>query len=286
MAGSGKKWLIGCGAGCGVLFLLVVLGGPVAFLGVRKAVDKGEDIKAGFEELCAQYGRPGDFTPAPDGSLSADRMDVFLAVRQVMAPDRKKMGDILRTLDDQEVDGVKPNWLGKTRAGFRLIPTTMDFLNRRNAVLLEQGMGLGEYLYIYSLAYFGLLDKDIIDGPSFEITGDSSEQESKKFRWEVKAGKGDPERDRERVVRTYLHRIHLQIARNQLAALNREGDPGGIRPQLTAEIAALEAEPLRLLWETGLPEVVSSSLEPYREQLEEVYDPMVNLLEIGLVKQE
>jgi hypothetical protein len=285
MAGAAKKWFIGCGIGCG-LFLLIIGGiGTVSYLGIKQAVDHGEDIEAGFEELRAEYGAPSDFVPEPDGAVPSDRMEVFLAARDAMAADRKVAGDILRTLDGQDVDGKTPNFIDKAKAGIQLIPSMMTFIDQRNQALLNQGMGLGEYLYIYTLSYYVLLDRDLADGPGFNVSGE--EENSDGFRWETGEGKsGDTRVNREKQIRRYLHSIHLAMARNQLQAIENRGAPAELRQQLEAEMALMRDEPLRLLWETGMPSAMQLSLEMYRDQLEASYDEMVNVLESGLIEHE
>lgn len=285
MAGGARKWLLGCGIGCGVMVLLAAGVGTVGFLGVRKAMDRGKDIESGYEELKARYGAPEDFVPAPDGAVPAGRMLAFLAAREALAADRQVAGDILRTLDGQSADGTPPGFLQKAQAGFRLVPVMMDFVERRNQALTAQGLGLGEYYYIYSLAYFNLLGKDLADGPSFTVTSHDEGGDNRGFQWE--AGKNDRSEDsrddRERSIRRYLHGVQLQMARNQLEGLTALGGDEADRQRLEAEVAALGNDPRRLLWETGLPEAVRASLEPYRAQLEATYDPMTNVLEAGLV---
>lgn len=289
MAGTTKKWLIGCGIGCGLFFLVMAIGGTVAFFGVRKAMDHGKQIESGFEELRASFGGPGEFTPEPDGSVPYDRMETFLAARDSMAGYRQEVGDLMRTLDDQREDGMKPNFIDKAKAGINLVPSLMGFIHHRNQALLSVGMGVGEYLYIYSLAYFDLLKVDLADGPSFALTGQDDEGNNSGFHWEAGAhsSKGrESGEDREHEIRSYLHRIQLKMARNQLEKLDQVGGHEESRNLLVAELAAMEEEPLRLLWETGLPEAVRASLEPFRGRLEASYDPMVNVLESGLVENE
>ncbi len=211
-------------------------------------------------------------------------MEVFLAARDFMSADRKTAGDVLRTLDGAEVDGKSPNFIDKAKAGINLIPSMMTFIDQRNQALLEQGMGLGEYLYIYSMSYYGMLKKDLVDGPSFQISGDDN-GDNDGFRWETSAGDSDDSKaDRAKKIRRYLHGIHLSMARNQLENMDQNGDTGGIRDQLEAEIATMIEEPLRLLWETGMPSAMQMSLEVYRDRLAASYDPMVNILESGLVE--
>lgn len=289
MAGAAKKWFIGCGIGCG-LFVLIMAGvGALSYKGIRKAMDQGDNIESGFEELRATYGGPAEFVPEPEGFIPTNRMMAFLSVREALTVQRKEAGDLLRTIDDQEVDGAKPNFIQKAKAGIQLIPGMMGFLDQRNQALLSEGMGLGEYLYIYSLSYYNLLEKDPADGPSVQVTGDDEGEDDHGYRWNVSAGKGGEEelrRNRAKVTRRGLHRVQLQIARNQLAALLQRSHIVGFREQLEQEIATMEDEPLRLLWETGLPVALHDSLEPYAGQLEESYDPMTNVLESGLVEHE
>ncbi len=284
MAGAAKKWFIGCGIGCGVFILIIAGVGTVSYLGIKQAVDHGDSIEEGFEELRATYGEPSKYVPPVDGAVPSDRMEVFLAARDFMSADRKTAGDVLRTLDGAEVDGKSPNFIDKAKAGINLIPSMMTFIDQRNQALLEQGMGLGEYLYIYSMSYYGMLKKDLVDGPSFQISGDDN-GDNDGFRWETSAGDSDDSKaDRAKKIRRYLHGIHLSMARNQLENMDQNGDTGGIRDQLEAEIATMIEEPLRLLWETGMPSAMQMSLEVYRDRLAASYDPMVNILESGLVE--
>ena len=287
MAGEAKKWFIGCGIGCGVVLLIFIGLGTVGFLGIKGAIDRGENIEASFETLQAEYGRPGEFTPALDGSIPPARMETFLDIRDDLAAARKEIGDVLRTLDDREVDGQKPGNLAKIKAGLRLIPGLMEFISTRTEAMLEGGMGLGEYLYIYSLSYPVWLQKDLTDGPGFTLSDSGSDSGDGGIQinsdWSSDDS-GDVEGQREEKIRRYLNRVQLKMARNQLAALQARGDEGPALADLQAEIERMEAESGRLLWETGLPEAIRLSLEPYRERLEGQYDPMVNMLESGLVE--
>ena len=52
------------------------------------------------------------------------------------------------------------------RTGAGAIPRLAEFERNRADALLEHRMGLGEYWYIYSLAYYSWLKKDPGDGPS------------------------------------------------------------------------------------------------------------------------
>jgi len=45
MAGAGKKWLIGCGIGCGFFVLIMGGIGTVGYFGVKKFADRAERIE-------------------------------------------------------------------------------------------------------------------------------------------------------------------------------------------------------------------------------------------------
>ena len=56
------------------------------------------------------------------------------------------------------------------------------------------------------------------------------------------------------------------------------------RATLETEIAAMEADPLRIPWQDGIPESLEASFLPYRERLEDSYDPMTSALEVGILR--
>ena len=57
-------------------------------------------------------------------------------------------------------------------AGLSLVGGIVDLLQQRNQALLKEDMGLGEYLFIYSTAYYAWLGMSPGDGPPFQLSGD------------------------------------------------------------------------------------------------------------------
>ena len=106
MTESGKKWLIGCGV-AGFLMVLILAafawGGVMLF---RKAAEGIEDLEATSREVSQRFGRAADFTPAPTGEIPADRIEAFLATREIMAPYREELASSLATLDGSEDGGL------------------------------------------------------------------------------------------------------------------------------------------------------------------------------------
>ncbi|MBU8872090.1 MAG: hypothetical protein KOO60_14575 [Gemmatimonadales bacterium] len=293
MASTGKKWAIGCGIGCGFFLLIIGAVGTCGYFSVRQIVDKADGIEESFNELDAQLGHAKDFVPDPEGRIPADRMEIFLAVRQELAPSRDESSLLMARLEDKSMPRGPARAFDKIKAGIGFIPAMMAFIEERNHVLLARGMGLGEYQYIYSLAFFGVLEKDPSDGPDFQVTGPEDEDEqSGPIRWGVHRQEDDSEgvRDlRAKETRRYLNKALGLIVRNQLEELDRRldgvDDPDLMqwRVDLAAEVEAMETEPRRILWEEGLPPQLLDSIEPYRDRLEDSYEEMMNVVEMGLV---
>jgi hypothetical protein len=288
MAGNGKKWLVGCGIGCGLFVLLLAGAGTVGYFSFKKISERADRIEETFDRMDAEYGEPSDFVPETDGSVPSGRMEVFLAVRDEMGDVQQEVSGLFYTLDGENGAG----WLDKAKAGLKFLPSLFIFIEERNNIMLERGMGVGEYQYIYSLAYFSLLGKDPSDGPGFTVVSDDEEHENDSWQWSVNSGEEGTEETRAKrasEVRRFVNRVQSRVIRNQLAALDAAGFVDGMdfdvwRSELATEAEAMDRESLRFLWEEGLPDQIRASLEPYRDRLDATYDPMTSILEMGLVE--
>ncbi len=72
MAGTGKKWFMGCGIGCAVVVLIILGIGAGGFFFVRNSIEKMEAIGDTQDQLEDELGALEDFTPSPDGRIAAD----------------------------------------------------------------------------------------------------------------------------------------------------------------------------------------------------------------------
>ncbi len=290
MAGAGKKWLIGCGIGCG-LFVLIV-GGLVGggFFAAKRFADRADKIETTFNRMDAEYGEASDFVPELDGHVPSDRMEIFLAVRDEMTEVQQEVSGLFTTLDGESGAGV----IAKVKAGIKFVPSLLIFIEERNNIMLDQGMGVGEYQYIYALAYYDLLGRDPSDGPGFTVVSNDEDHDNDSWNWNIQASEDDEEdtrANREREVRRFVNKVQSQVLANQLEALGEAGYVDGLdfdtwRAAVAAEAAAMDRESLRILWEEGLPDQIRASLEPYRVRLDATYDPMTSILEMGLVEHE
>jgi hypothetical protein len=292
-----RGWLMGCGIGCGVLILIVV--GLVVASGFifRDAIQDFEQADQSMETVAERYGTISDFRPDADGAIRPERIEAFLAARDTVATERQEMDRSLTALsaasaeDDADegrtgrLPGLPTGVIGTTRAGVWLLHQLADFLRQRNEALLESEIGLGEYYYIYTLTYYGWLENSPGDGPSFKLVGDRG------YVFEEIESLSEPavREYRSEATRRSLNRLFLPVLRNQLDDLDAVEDPGELvewRGLLEAEILKMETDADRIPWEDGLPDVISASLEPFRERLEQSYSVMCNALEAGVARRD
>jgi hypothetical protein len=141
-------------------------------------------------------------------------------------------------------------------------------------------MNLGEYLYIYSLAYHSYLGHDPTEGPV--ILKDTPE--CFEDRGERMFGDDDSTFGIEKVRRRY-RRIMKTMLENQLAALPAAGKMGEVdrwRQTIRDELRRFESDRDRTAWEDGLPEAALSSLAPFRDRFERDYSAATNCFEMPL----
>ena len=295
MAGSGKKWLIGCGIGCGLMLVILIGMGSCAYYGVKRIGNRVDELEISASVLSDLYGQVDDFSPPSDGIITSDRLEAFLAVRQAILGGGNDLSRYLAILDDRpDEQGKESGKLQKIQAGLKLLPAIFDFADERNRALLDAGMSPGEYIYIYSLCYFAWLDKALTDGPSFSVT-DNDDEDDDNVQWTFGSNSNDEaeiRENRERDMRIHLNRVGRAMLTNQLHNLDDSRDlTPGLKPevwraQLAAEVELLASERLRLPWEEGLPGHIAAALEMYRFDLEASYDDLLSPIDIGLIEQD
>lgn len=279
-----KKWLVGCGIGCLVIILILIVLGVGGYMFFKNLVGEFQEQEELMEILTERYGEIKDFCPDPDGSIGPSRIEAFLSIREAFAPYQEKLEFSMRELQDRvgqsEVEVKKPkNIFEMVKLGFGLIPQIAEFMKFRNQALLDAEMGMGEYTYIYAIAYFSWLDKPPEDGPDFEVMEEGGGS---------RMGEMDIEEIREErrdVMIRRLHRTLLPMLENQLEKLVSTGASETLpewKNLLEAEIQAMEKDRFHLPWEAGLPDAIETSLEPYRDRLEQSYNPMTNPFELTI----
>jgi hypothetical protein len=242
-----------CGTGCKIVILAIL---DVVIVAATLAYMPIWEIKRIEQTLNDRYGEAVAFTPAPDGSVPPERVEAFLRVRKdvfVLCQEfQGKISEIIQ-LESLEQDESVPKaiaaWNGIS--GFKKLlgfgPLFLNFMDTRNRALLKEQMGLGEYLYIYVLAYNEQLrhTKDTIPA-DFE----------------------------EAHVGLRARKELIQILENQLESITSGAD-GPADEELAAslrdQIASLRDGRQSLPWEDGLPPAIAASLEPHSEPLSQLY---------------
>jgi hypothetical protein len=128
---STKKWLIGCGIGCGAILLIVILLVMGGFFFVRNIVEGFKDTDALMDTLIAQHGEIQEYSPDPDGAIKPERLEAFLEAREVMAPARDEIEKSFRILeegrDEETGDEESRSVFKRIKTGFGMIPQIADF---------------------------------------------------------------------------------------------------------------------------------------------------------------
>lgn len=272
MSNTTTKVLAGCGVGC-LLFTVALVGlGWMGYRWARTAAEVVEAAERAEQRLEAEYGLVREFTPPADGRIPTDRMDVFLSVRESMTPQRVALTEAVAALAPTDGEGGTVGGLRAARAGINMAPRTLDFARARNEMLLEVGMGPGEYAWIYWLTYHAWLGHPAGESLLHDIMEVRSESNgSVEMHFDGM--------DTERITRRFRRDISAML-QNLDEALRAESAGTQLGELVAAELAAIEADPKRFPWEDGLPEAFAVGLDPYRNQLEESYSPATNPFEL------
>ena len=277
MGSTTSKILGGCGIGC---LLLVILTAGLGFMGYQwakdatVAVEEAGRIEAELEE---RYGKVRSFVPYPGPGIPVDRMEAFLGVREGLAVPRDELIAAVARLAQVGGDPGIANGFRAARAGVSLAPRILEYSGARNQALLDVGMGLGEYTWMYWLTYQAWLghpadDSELHDFMEEHNSGDSSVQ------IHIDGGM-DPE-----LLTWRLRRDVRALMRNLATQLEGHPEHAELLQAVAAELAVSDENPGRVPWQEGLPEVFAIGLEPYRERLEATYSKATNpfeLVELG-----
>lgn len=244
------NWLKGSAIGCGVLLAFPLLALIVVSLRTWVPLRSSAKSLAHLEE---RFGAQDAYVPAANGAIAAPRVLAFLEVRSSLMGLCDEFDAAQGTfhsvdaLDVEELPSARE--IAGTTRGFagtavEISPLIGRFFKQRNLALLEAGIGLGEYSYIYALAYREQFLDESIEEPLFAQGGPISPEVSEALR---------------------------AILAHQVDLLGQGAEADTRRRGLDAEILAMERDPRRSPWRNGLPPAVEASLQPYREQLDAAF---------------
>lgn len=257
MAGK-SNWLMGCGIGCLAVVVLLAVGGVLTVRTGKRVVARLDAVGDSQRELADRFGAAAAYAPPADGTLAADRIELFLGVQdslQDVGSELAGHGKALKRLEHGRFPGP-----GGAISGFRSVigmgRAGVSYLERRNRMLMRAGMGMGEYTYLDVICYYSLLGKPF--SPVF--------------------GKDDSAE--ERCAR--LQDLFAAWIRNQRDAAAAAGASQDWLDRLDAEVLALKAADVRVPWAEGLPGPTAASLAPFRARIEATYLPLAPLVGVGI----
>jgi hypothetical protein len=277
----GQRWLAGCGVGCGVLLLGGVGAFVIAALYLQHTFGGIGRAARSQEALTAELGDLDAYVPAADGAPEAERLETFLEVRQATADGRARVEAVVARLPPRGPSGDGAV-IGKIRVGLDVLGDLIDamgtYIEARNRVLIQEKMGIGEYVYLYTLTYHSWLGHSPAEAPPPSRDRDG-----------VRVGVFDDEGALfgEGAVRRRYRRYMIGVLRRQLASVGTETREGTVwRQRLKEELRRLEVDPGHVLWQDGLPEAIESSLRPFRAPLEATWSAGTNRIELPLAEHE
>lgn len=271
MSNTTTKVLAGCGVGC--LLLVLALGG-LGWMGYRWAKTAAEVVEAAEraeDRLEEEYGLVHEFTPPP-GGVTTDRIEAFLAVRELIAPQRVALTESVEALAPVAGKSGAVGGLRAARAGIGMAPRILEFARARNEALLEIGIGRGEYAWIYWLTYHAWLGHPVGESLLNDIMETRSESDgsmqlhidgmdTENLEWQLR-----------RDIEAMLHNLDAEIA--------ADPEMADLKGLVVRELAAIDADSGRMPWADGLPDAFVIGLEPYRARFEASYSPATNPFEL------
>ncbi len=277
MAKTGQKVLVGCGIGCGVIIVAgLLVGGGVGLL-LKDVASSFKQAGKTEEILVERYGAADDYELPAFGVVTADRIEAFLTVREATTEARTGIATAIARIEDEDNHnkGVRAI-VNKIKAGVGVGTDIGRLLEARNRTLVDIGMGIGEYTYIYCLAYYALLDHSPADGPD----GGADIQIGRRGTFITVSEEGDDDdgqggyrqvrRDLRRMLRRQAQGIGEEATANEKAW----------RARIETELERMSDDRSYVPWQIDMPEPMANALGPYADRLDATYVPMVNLFEL------
>lgn len=246
---------IGCGA---VLLLLIVVAVAIVSLTYRHYA---RDLEV-QSEVERRHGARDAYKAPADGSIAADRVARFLAVREALMPRCESITEVAEAFTGvaDEAQGRQPSaaaLFGRIAGAVRHVPTMGlvfgEYVTDRNRGLLEREMGLGEYAWIYVTAYFAYLGQR----PQRVLEDE----------------------DRPSLYESRVFPEAAEVIARHVATARMTAGPW------VDEQARLRRDRERIPFEDGLPPELAASYEPFRDQFARAACPAAAELDLTITVQ-
>ena len=245
-------------------------------MGYRWAQDTVATVETANEtarELEERFGRVREFRPPVDHGLTVERLEVFLSVRELLSDPREELAEAVAAMAPTDGDGRPVGGFRTAGAGMRIAPRALELGRARNQALLDNGMGLGEYMWLYWLTYHAWLGHPVAES---ELHDALEERAASGGKMQMSFG-GDLEPER---MTWRLRHDLLTMLGNHAQDLTDDPERAAWREEVAAELELVNTDPGRVPWQDGVPQVIAERLEPYRVRLESTYSPATNIFEV------
>jgi len=252
----------GKGKGCLLITLIIAFVVVSGFYFLTAGI---RDAKRIEQTLIDRFGWAEDYSPPLDGSIDPQRIEAFIRVREAVQADCADYQavlvsiqslDKLETGESESASDAASTGLRGLKSALGAGPKMVEFSTNRNQALIDEEMGLGEYLYIYLTAYGKQLARDPVSDFSNTEEAYLSERARREYR---------------------------QILANQLLALEAgelESSYSELVAELRKEIKALDDGSHTSPWPEGPVREARVSLSPYLDQLDKLYCPGIVKIEL------
>ncbi len=159
-----KKVLIGCGVLVLLAVLFIGIGGYIAVQNVRQEFEVAKRTERVHEELVKEYGSAEEYVPVAPSELSPARLEQFMVVRESVSRFVRQVASDAEALHVQEKSGPFAGLrkaASQIRGSMGLFRDGMVALAVRDSLLMQQGMGEGEYVYLHCLTQYSWLANDV-----------------------------------------------------------------------------------------------------------------------------
>ncbi len=208
------------------------------------------------QTLIDRYDWANNYTPSLDGAIPRQRVEKFIRVRQAVQTQCRDYQAVLTSIanldkiesnQDTTASEAASTGMEGFKSAFSAGPKMIRFSNTRNQALVDEEMGIGEYMYIYLTAYGQQLTSESASPYSGMEEAYLSPRARKEF---------------------------IQILNNQLVVIEASGEQAthtDLADRLRQEIEALETDSQSSPWPNGPIGAARDSLAPYQQELAELY---------------
>lgn len=287
MAEKKSRIATGCGIGCGLFAIILIVLGVLVYNFVKDTVDQVKQIEEVSSTLKQKFGNEEDFTPNFEQPQFEERLSMFLDIRDTLNIRSEKFyeefGGLVDSVSGQETEKSFLESIGLVNTGISMVPEMIKYYSNRNTLLLDYGMSLGEYYFFYFMSYYSFLKQSPGDGPPIRIfEDDHSKNEGITFDIDSKDQK---EEDIIAIRNFELSQKVNYLFKNHLENFMAKDSAGEFSNDVKIELEKLKQNRLRIPWQENLPKSIEPVFRSLELKIKKTYVKLVNPLEINSIQQ-